>query len=356
MFMQRYEAARVAAQSLLKLGSVYLRRRRPFVVNHLVTVRCNLACPFCYVSGPEQRAYNKAHFPRHAEMDTAEVRAFYRQLIAADFRLIVIVGGEPLLRTDLDDMLGTLRGHIFSSVFTNGMLLAARHELVRQASSLFVSLDAPDAQHDELRAKPGCFDRAFAGILAMRRHHPSVNVSLMMTVTGSNVHRVRDMLAFARELRLPVGFQPPSYDGQFALRDRPETSSAGNVPQTARVADAFRLIRDAMRTQRIAGSHSFFQHVIENRASYPCYYPSYVLGPVYPNGDVIGCTKKQVIGNVRDSTVEALLGGTPFRSNAEAGPGCQVGCRDWGIHDVSAMHSWRLGPADLHGYYRSFIA
>ncbi|MFH2010180.1 MAG: radical SAM protein [bacterium] len=355
MIVQKYLAARVAAQTLIKLGSVYLRRRRPFVVNHLITVRCNLACPFCYVSGPEQRSYNREHYPRSAELDTAEVRDFYRQLIALDFRLIVIVGGEPLLRPDLDDLLRPLQGRIFSSVFTNGMLLADRHELVRRASSLFVSLDAPDRQHDELRAQPGCFDRALAGVEAMRRHHPRVNVSLMMTVTDNNVHRVPEMLAFSRRLGLPVGFQPPSYDGQFALADRPETSSAGNVPRAALVADAFRAIRDATRTQRVAGSRAFFQHVIDNRASYPCYYPSYVLGPIYPNGDVIGCTQKRVIGSVRKSPVAALLRGAPFQANAAAGPGCQVGCRDWGIHDISAMHSWQLGPKDLHGYYRSFV-
>src|SRR5512143_4176504 len=62
-------------------------RARPFVVNHFVTVRCNLACPHCYVSGPEQVAFNRERYPRRSEMDTDEMRAFYTQLVREGFKL-----------------------------------------------------------------------------------------------------------------------------------------------------------------------------------------------------------------------------------------------------------------------------
>jgi MoaA/NifB/PqqE/SkfB family radical SAM enzyme len=346
---------RLAAEGLRALGSVYGKRRRPVFVNHLITVRCNLACPFCYVSGPEQQAFNRDRYPKNAELNAAEVRDLYRQLVDLRFKLLVIVGGEPLLRTDLDDVLRVVRDRMYVSVFTNGLVLEDRHELLRRAHSAFVSLDAPDEQHDRLRARPGCFDKALAGIDALRRHQPHVRISLMMTVTDQNVDRVGDMLAFARELDLPVGFQPPSYDGQFALEGRPTAEAEQRVPASDGVAEAFRQIRAAAQRQPVLGSRAFHELIIDRRATFRCQYPWYVLGPVLPNGDVVGCTSSQVIASLREMTVEQVLATPAFCRNAAAGPRCERGCRDWGIFDVSALHNAQFGLADLRQYYRTFL-
>lgn len=349
------DAVRVATEGLSMLAGVYLRRERPLIVNHLVTVRCNMACPFCYVSGPEQVEWNRTHYGKRGEMTTEEMRGFYAQLVAAGFKLAVIVGGEPILRTDLDDILAVAAGRIYATVFTNGLALAERHELVRRAANVFVSLDAPDAQHDTLRARPGTFARAMAGIAAMRRHHPRVALALNMTVTEHNVHRVGEMLAFAHAEGLPIAFQPPTYGGQFSLDGRPPTRD-GNVPAAAALSDAFRAIRKASARQPVIGSRAFFDLVVADRPTYPCHYPSYVLGPVLPNGDVVACTTRHTIANLRDTRVADVLAGAPFRDNAAAGPSCAVGCRDWGIHDVSALHNRELGIAEVHRYVRTFLA
>ena len=158
--MMDLRMAFAVGEGLKAIGGVYLRRRRPIIMNHLITVRCNLACPFCYVSGPEQVEYNRRHYPKAAELDTVAVRRLYGQLVRESFKLVVIVGGEPLLRRDLDDLLQVLEGRIYATVFTNGLLLAERHELLRRAPSVFVSIDAPDQQHDQLRARDGCFRAA----------------------------------------------------------------------------------------------------------------------------------------------------------------------------------------------------
>lgn len=347
--------ALVVAEGVKALGSISLRRRRPIIVNHLITVRCNLACPFCYVSGPEQLEFNRQRYPKQAEMDTAEVSHFYEQLVQQGFKLIVIVGGEPLIRRDLDDVLRVLQGRIYSTVFTNGLVLEERHELLRRASSVFVSLDAPDEQHDELRARSGLFRRALAGIEALRRHQPAMALSLMMTVTDQNVERVPHMLRFARELKLPVAFQPPSYEGQFALADRPTAESAERVPDDADVAEAFWLIRAAADHQPVLGSRAFMELIIHGRRRFRCQYPAYVLGPVLPNGDVVGCTAGRVIANLRSQSVAQVIQSQAFVQNAAAGPACEQGCRDWGIFDVSALHNTQFRLADLRRYYRTFV-
>ncbi len=345
------------ALGTLSVAADFLRGRpRPFVVNHLVTVRCNLACPHCYVSGPEQTAFNQARYPRSSEMDTAQMKAFYRQLVAAGFKIAIVLGGEPLLRRDFGELLQVLEGHLFVTVFTNGYLLPERADEVKSATNLFVSLDAPDAQHDELRARPKSFERALQGLETVRRKYPKVKPAVNMTVTARNVHRVKEMLRFARELDVPVSFQPPSYDGQFTVDDRPYEKSQQELPDPRAVSDAFRLVREAaLRGEKIIGSLAFFDHVIANQKSYPCYYPSWVLGPVYPNGDVVGCVDSKVLGNVRAQGVEPLIGSKAWADNAAGGPACAKGCRDWGIHDLSAVRSRRFHFGDARRYARAFV-
>ncbi len=63
-----------------------------------------------------------------------------------------------------------------------------------------------------------------------------------------------------------------------------------------------------------------------------------------------------MIGNVRDQGVRGVLRSRAFRDNADAGPGCSVGCRDWGIHDLSAIYRGRFDLGDTRRYVRAFRA
>ncbi|MDF1563454.1 MAG: radical SAM protein [Deltaproteobacteria bacterium] len=345
-----------SALSALSLFGVYLRQqRRPFVLNHLPTVRCNLACPFCYVSGPEQKDFNQERFPGGGELTLEESLDLYRQLAARRFRLAVIVGGEPLLWEHLPVVLREVREEIYPTVFTNGLLLSARWERLRDVGTLFVSLDAPDEEHDRLRAHEGLFAAALEGIETVRRRLPGLNLALNMTVTRENLHRVGDMLRLARDLRLPVAFQPPTYDGQFALEERPNAAAKEHTPDFEAVGDAFRLIRDAARSgEAVVGSRAFFGQIIDDRRTYPCHYPAYTLGPVMPDGSVVACTSRAPYASLRTHSVGQILASEGFRENARRGPACAQGCRDWGIYDLSAIGNRRFGLEDARRYLRAF--
>ena len=355
MINEHLEAVRLAAHGAWKFAQVHMRKGRPFILNHLITVRCNLKCPFCYVSGEEQNEFNLKRYPKRAELTTGELHDFYGQLLNYGFKLFIIVGGEPLLRPDLDDVLSRLTGRAYATVFTNGYSLKDRAELMRHADNVFISLDAPDDYHDQLRAKKNCFKRAVAGIEEMKRKYPKVTLAIMCTVTDQNAGRVGDMIAFAREMNLPVAFQPVTYEGLFGLEDRPQDEGAQRIPPHELVSEAFRTIKEAAKKERIMGSNAFFDLVIENRPTYACHYPSYVLGPVYPNGDVVGCVTSKVIANFRKQKVKDILEDEPFLKNAAAGPTCPIGCRDWGIHDISAVHNRQFGLNDLGRLFKGFV-
>jgi hypothetical protein len=121
------------------------------------------------------------------------------------------------------------------------------------------------------------------------------------------------------------------------------------------VSEAFRTIKEFAKKERVMGSNAFFDLVIKNQPTYACHYPSYVLGPVYPNGDVIGCVTSEVIANVRKQKVKDILEGGPFKKNAADGPTCAIGCRDWGIHDISAVHNRQFQWDDLGRLFKGFV-
>jgi len=121
------------------------------------TRRCNLQCIHC-------RSSSGAHSPQDG-FSTAE--AFQLIDTIAEFypAVLVLSGGEPLLRPDIFDLArrGTDRG-LRMCLATNGTLVdAAVCQRIKAAGIRIVSLSldgATAAVHDNFRAQPGAFDGA----------------------------------------------------------------------------------------------------------------------------------------------------------------------------------------------------
>jgi heme b synthase len=111
--------------------------------------------------------------------------------------VIILTGGEPLLRSDIFDLArhGTQKG--FRVVMaTNGTLFT--EEIVQEMKDsgiqrVSISLDGPDAEtHDAFRNVKGCFERSLRGIELLRRG--GMEFQINTTVTRVNLHVVPDML------------------------------------------------------------------------------------------------------------------------------------------------------------------
>jgi len=79
-----------------------------------VTNRCGKACAFCY---------NRSHPDGGSEWPKEQALAFLRDCIAHGTRAVSFGGGEPLEYPELFELLSGLRGLVFRSVTTNGLLL-----------------------------------------------------------------------------------------------------------------------------------------------------------------------------------------------------------------------------------------
>ena len=123
------------------LEARFLGRRFPLSVTFLVTTRCNYRCQYCDVFSCEE-----------PEMTTKEVFSMIDQLALMGTRRLGINGGEPLLREDIGDIIryAKTKGFIVT-MFTNGSLVAKTIDKIQSLDVLIISLDGPEALHDEQR-------------------------------------------------------------------------------------------------------------------------------------------------------------------------------------------------------------
>lgn len=172
---------------------------RPDWVSVNLTLRCNLSCSFCHT------CYEVEH-----ELTTDEVRSVIAQ--AADWGVPVFnpLGGEPLLRKDLAELLwyADRRGfHV--SLTTNGTLLRGRR--IRELApipklAINVSVDGLRDSHDHIRGK-GTFDRIVANLEAYRGHEraeglPRTHLGLNCVIHARNLGELIDVIELAKRLDL----------------------------------------------------------------------------------------------------------------------------------------------------------
>ncbi len=147
-----------------------------------VTRRCNLSCLHC------RAAAGLGPYP--GELTTAEGLALLDDLAAMGQVVVILTGGEPLLREDIYDLTahGANLGLRMVMAVNGTLLTPAIAARLKEAGvqRLSISLDgATAASHDHLRAVAGAFEGALAGIAACRES--GLPFQINTTVTRLNL-------------------------------------------------------------------------------------------------------------------------------------------------------------------------
>lgn len=161
-----------------------------------LTKRCNLACAHCYMDAETLKHGGEG------ELGTEEVRGLLDQIAGRSTEtMVVLTGGEPLMRPDLEEMLahGTKLG-LSMVVGTNGIALTDRRVQSLKAAGAMgmgISVDSLDPQkHDAFRGLPGAWEKTLDGIEACKRHDLAFQIHF--SVTESNADEIPAMIDFAR--------------------------------------------------------------------------------------------------------------------------------------------------------------
>ncbi len=160
-----------------------------------LTRSCNLACSHCRASS-KHRLYKD-------ELATEECFKLIDEISSFAKPIVILTGGEPLLRKDIFEIAGYGKSKGLTMVMApNGTLLT--DENVKKIISsgikrISVSLDGPDAaSHDDLRQVPGAFKDACEGIERAKR--AGLEFQINTTVTKRNIELLPKIMKLAKDL------------------------------------------------------------------------------------------------------------------------------------------------------------
>lgn len=197
---------------LRRHGAAYLRQQaggRPRLLELQVTRSCNARCAWC----DAWRAPGN-------DAELGDYAAIVRLIRPLD---VAIVGGDPLVRPDLDRLAASLRLSTEISaltVATNGLELTvdrARRLLDAGVDKLVISLEGLREENDRARRRAGLFERidgVLPGIVGLGFR----SVQLELTVQERSIPQMVETARYARERGVRVAY---TLQGPSRLEGRP---------------------------------------------------------------------------------------------------------------------------------------
>lgn len=204
-----------------------LAPNKPYHVQWMVTRKCNYRCKGCNVWREQD---NK-------ELSTEEIKHGLDILRKLGVVEVVISGGNPLLREDIDEIIAYASRYFFTTVYDNGSLAAKKVDALKRANFVAISIDSLDPEkNDRIRGVKGAWKRAMETVEKL--HMEGINVSVTPTISQANLYEIIDFTKYFLKRGIPVWYSLYSYD-------TPEHSNA--LFKIGKAEDSFSIRdRDAM--------------------------------------------------------------------------------------------------------------
>lgn len=206
-----------------------------------LTLRCNERCLHCGsncgdVKSEELTASQYAKF-------LAEVKGD----MGTDGKMLCITGGEPLLRKDFFEIMGTAHDLGFHwGMTSNGTLITPEvaKDLRRVGmGTISVSIDGLEETHDAFRRTPGGWKKGMEGIENLLREGGFKAVQITTVVTHKNIGELEELYKIFNEMDI---------DSWRVINIEP-MGRAKQHPDYLLTDDEYRYMFNFIRNKRIAG-------------------------------------------------------------------------------------------------------
>jgi heme d1 biosynthesis radical SAM protein NirJ len=222
----------------------------PVVIWNLIR-RCNLTCKHCYsISGD-------VDFP--GELTTAEVFRVMDDLKAFQVPVLILSGGEPLMRGDIFDISARAKSmRFYVGLSTNGTLID--DDLARRVQDtgydyVGISLDGIGKTHDRFRRMDGAFAAALAALRRLRDR--GVKVGVRFTMTEDNASELPAMLDLVEREEFPKFYLSHLVYAGRGNKNRGDDASwqATRRAMDIVIARAWRWVREGHETEVVTGNN-----------------------------------------------------------------------------------------------------
>ena len=164
----------------------------PVVIWNLIR-RCNLTCKHCYSISADK------DFP--GELTTEEVFGVMDDLKGFRVPVLILSGGEPLLRPDIFDIAKRAKAMgFYVGLSSNGTLIDDSNiDQIAECDFNYVgvSLDGIKETHDKFRRMDGAFEASLAGIRRCR--DLGLKIGVRFTMTQDNAHDLPGLLKLVED-------------------------------------------------------------------------------------------------------------------------------------------------------------
>ncbi len=209
----------IQSLSVIVRGTVNYFTGRPIVVSFEVTDSCTCWCRHCDHGGPKDDSRN---------LPPAEYCRYARALRPC---VAQISGGEPLLRSDLVEIVRAIKnpttGLPYTILVSNWSLMTEdRYLALREAGvdQFSVSLDFPDQRHDQFRRHPGLY-RKLSRLVPRLAALGYDDIVLNTCITSANVAEINAIADRARQWGVNIcysAYSPRRTGSRDYFLNRPE--------------------------------------------------------------------------------------------------------------------------------------
>ena len=169
-------------------------RRVPLSVHVGLTSRCNNRCRYC----------NFQSLSRDDVWTTEALLRVLREMRNAGTRRVQFTGGEPMLRSDLGELVAYAKSlGMFVGVSTNGFEVPGRVEELRPADIIQVSYDGPPAIHASLRGEKSV-EETESAIDSLLKN--GILVWTNTVLTTANAEYVEEIVEYVRRRGMVANF------------------------------------------------------------------------------------------------------------------------------------------------------
>jgi MoaA/NifB/PqqE/SkfB family radical SAM enzyme len=263
--------------TLEKAASIIVRSltpNRPYHVQWMITRRCNYRCKGCNV-WQEQEVI---------ELSTEDIKRGLDILKELGIVEIVLSGGNPLLREDIDKIIQYASRFFITTVYDNGSMAEEKIDALRNADFAAISIDSLDpVKNDYVKGVKGAWKKAVQAV--ERLHSEGINVSVTPTISQFNLYEIMDLTNYFLQKEIPLWYCLYSYDlcgdasqlfrigrknDEFVITDRKAMVSLcdsliemrrknGNILMTTKILETIKnLYLEGRRTWKCRALQNFF--------------------------------------------------------------------------------------------------
>jgi len=300
-----------------------------------LTYRCNLKCRMCDLWGQGAADPTKIEL----ELSFDEIRRFVdgsRRL--GDVQVVVLSGGESLLRADLADIVSYFTTKmpnasvgILTNLSSEALLRSRLEEIFKKCRPnlwLGSSIDGIGEMHDRVRGVPGSYDRMMKTIAMVKKDYPKMDVSLTYTLLPENYRHFLPTYELAEKIGCHYGAQfVVQKEGTDVFRwtrkqlDEISADIDQVIDRLLTEHDAMgRIFRGESADSQWLWTRLFYWRILKQYGDRPRRYIKPCLaGRRYamldPWGNVSFCSphKKKPVGNIRETDFDALWDGDKAR-------------------------------------------